>query len=176
MGDPAKQTYKTEDNTEDHTNKLTENSNLDKPVVSSQTDDTSESDDSSDSDNFSDSQSSSVNESNNESPQDPVHKQLQTRFMELVKEMIDSKCPLPNFELHYMVMYHSDRQGKMVKVKPFLTKEEAEAECDEDDEWEDKYGSDVEYWVLNSKNTVELENYSTGKNKKTEIDIKIPVW
>lgn len=123
------------------------------------------------------SESYSSNDSSTESSNEPIndeHKQLHTEFLKIVDKMVEAKCPLPNFKLYYMVMYHSDRAGKVVKVKPFLTHKEAEDACSDDEEWEDKYGSNVEYYVIDSTNRVQTENFYSSKNVGTEIDIKIP--
>lgn len=104
------------------------------------------------------------------------HEKLHKSFYDLIDRMIKSKCPLPDFKLYYMTMYHLDRKGGIIKVKPFLTEDEAKLECSEDEKWEGKYGSKVVYSVVDSNNYVSTENYSTEDNVGTEIDIKIPEY
>lgn len=105
-----------------------------------------------------------------------VNKQYQQDFLILINKMITSSCPLPNFPVYYMTMYHADRRGAMFKIRPFLTEQGAYLACGEDQEWEDKYGSFIQYEVFGSTNRVILQNYDTGSNHGTEIDIQVPSY
>lgn len=59
--------------------------------------------------------------------------ELQSQFMKIVEEMIKDNVELPdNFELFYRVMNHSDRRGRVIQIKPFLTKLSATNDCKED--------------------------------------------
>jgi hypothetical protein len=61
----------------------------------------------------------------------------------------------------------------MIHISPHLTKESANDSVRETRFWEGKYGSRVEYTLIDSETKVELENYSTSHNKGCEADYKI---
>lgn len=61
------------------------------------------------------------------------HAELQQDFMTIVNKMIKSGCKLPNeLELFYAVNLYSDRSGRNISAKPYLTKDMALEQCFED--------------------------------------------
>lgn len=107
------------------------------------------------------------------------HPEQQAAFIDIVNEMIETKCPLPNnFKCFYRVMTHQDRCGTGLSIRPFLTEEAAYADCGFDQVWEGKYGSDINYEVLDSRNSIALENYHTDNDDRPEheIDIKPHIY
>ena len=111
-----------------------------------------------------------------EEPEDNLeHKQLQTEFLNVVTQMIKSKCPLPNFKLHYLIMHHSDRCGNVINIKPFLRKEEAKKAKAPDALWgESKYWRERKSFIINCDNYVTTDGYSTNHDSQLEADMKLP--
>lgn len=102
--------------------------------------------------------------------------ELQEKFMNVVEEMIKENVELPDkFELFYRIMNHSDRQGRVLQIKPFLTQLSATNDCKKDNiDNSGKYWSECCYTVEDSNNYVYLENYSTGNREcKHQIDIEL---
>ncbi len=109
-------------------------------------------------------------------PQDATKiKEIQKKFMETVNEMISHRIKFPKeFKLFYRVMFHSDRQGKVASVKPFLTETDAILDCKEnvyDDNG--RYWSQKIYKVVDSTNSVSLEYYDTNNKTEHEVDIHL---
>ncbi len=100
---------------------------------------------------------------------------LQCEFLRVVGRMTEAECPLPDdFRLYYLVIYHRDRMGGMVHMRPFLTEKLAMKYRGRDQKWKDKYGSAQQFRVIDSDNEVRLENYRSGRNVEHEIDFQLP--
>lgn len=108
-------------------------------------------------------------------------KKLHKRFMNLVNIMAMNNVELPDeFELHYVISEHSDRQGKMVSINPFLNRDKATNYYNKVFEntgidSEGKYGWYRKYHtIVNSSGRVALENYHTdNEDNKHKIDYQI---
>jgi hypothetical protein len=101
---------------------------------------------------------------------------LQGEFTALVAKMVEAKIPLPNsFKLYYRVMFHSDRQGQVVSIRPFLDEDDAHADCGQDRPWEGKYGSKITFEVLDDANHVITENFrSDHEHVLHRLDVLVP--
>lgn len=60
------------------------------------------------------------------------HSKLQQDFMNIVDQMIEAKCILPNrFKLFYAISEYDCKSGRILEIMPYLTEEEALEECQE---------------------------------------------
>lgn len=109
---------------------------------------------------------------------------LQKKFMDIVQEMNDAKCPLPdNFELFYKVFYTKDRHGTVIDLRPFLTNEDAQFAVDSaifDEELDreynpiaDKYASTTGHFVADSTTQAKIYNYETDHETNHEVNIDV---
>jgi len=101
---------------------------------------------------------------------------LQKRFMDVVKDMQDNQCPLPDsFELFYKIMQNRDRGETVFDITPFLTRTVAENAVNEANEIANIYVDpkndiNVHYFVGDSTMDVKTEHYSTNHTTKHQVN------
>ena len=101
---------------------------------------------------------------------DPIHQDLQSQLLLIVEKMKEIKCPLPDeLQLVYGVMHHRDRMGQCVKIRAFLTKDDAIDLSGDDMDWEGKYGSYEKHYIVNVESSVYLENTLAVSGCKHEV-------
>src|SRR5438876_647232 len=95
---------------------------------------------------------------------------LQTKFIDIVKQMIENKVDLPkDFELFYLITTHSDRAGSMIRIDAFLTEEKAKEIRNFRGKWssgEGKYGWCYHHYeIVGPDNESSTENYAGRENE-----------
>lgn len=88
------------------------------------------------------------------------HRKLQDEFIDLIERMLNAKCPLPSFCLHYMARLERNRDGTKITVRPFLTEEEADRDCGDDVVATGRHWNEINHKVIESEkdgNGVEIE-------------------
>ena len=85
-------------------------------------------------------------------------KQIQQKFMEIVKEMIEKKIEFPKaYKSFYLITEYHDRRGHGITLKPFLLHENAESKKPDDQCWEGKYGRSIRSTIVSCEDKVNLD-------------------